>query len=230
MPSILKTKERRVLRYLNKYGFTNIRLTIYIMENSASLEQVVELEQHFIDSLKPNLNVDLVASSSGYHEPMSQEMRELLRKQRGMPIFVYDANDFTLLYIFASKTFMYNTINIHHKTLDDCLDFGKLYLDTFFFSLDRIEESNNTNLLTLEEIKTLVSRKREIYEVKHPASKAILAEFKDDSRLNREFSSLSSLAKELKGDRAVIREYLKGTKSGYYRGKWKFTYLKTKTE
>ena len=64
MPSILKTKERRVLRYLNKYGFTNIRLTIYIMENSASLEQVVELEQHFIDSLKPNLNVDLVASSS----------------------------------------------------------------------------------------------------------------------------------------------------------------------
>ena len=150
---------------------------------------------------------------------MSQEMRELLRKQRGMPIFVYDANDFTLLYIFASKTFMYNTINIHHKTLDDCLDFGKLYLDTFFFSLDRIEESNNTNLLTLDEIKTLVSRKREIYEVKHPASKAILAEFKDDSRLNREFSSLSSLAKELKGDRTVIREYLKGTKSGYYRGK-----------
>ena len=34
------------------------------MENSASLEQVVELEQHFIDSLNPNLNVDLVASSS----------------------------------------------------------------------------------------------------------------------------------------------------------------------
>nr|QBM09690.1 hypothetical protein [Dactylella sp.] len=185
MPSILKTKERRVLRYLNKYGFTNVKLTIYIMENSASLEQIVELEQHFIDSLNPNLNVDLVASSSGYHQPMSQEIREQLRKQRGTPIFVYNANDFTLLYIFASKTFMYNTINIHHKTLDDCLDLGKLYLDTFFFSLDKIEESNNTNLLSLDEIKTLVSKKREIYQVKHPASKVILAEFKDDSKLNR---------------------------------------------
>ena len=76
MPSILKTKARRVLRYLNKYGFSNIKLTIYIMEDKSRLEQVVELEQHFIDSLKPNLNVDLVASSSGYHEPMSQEMRE----------------------------------------------------------------------------------------------------------------------------------------------------------
>jgi hypothetical protein len=34
------------------------------------------------------------------------------------------------------------------------------------------------------------------------------------------------LAKHLKGDRQVIREYLKGSKSSYYRGKWKFTYQK----
>lgn len=64
MPSILKTKARRVLRYFNKYGFSNMKLTIYIMDEKSSLEQVVALEQHFIDSLKPNLNVDLVASSS----------------------------------------------------------------------------------------------------------------------------------------------------------------------
>ena len=74
------------------------------------------------------------------------------------------------------------------------------------------------NLLTLDEIKALVSKKRDIYQVKHPASKAILAEFKDDPSLNREFSSLNSLAKGLKGDRQVIREYLNGNKSGYYRG------------
>jgi hypothetical protein len=34
------------------------------------------------------------------------------------------------------------------------------------------------------------------------------------------------LAKHLKGDRKVIREYLNGSKSGYYRGKWKFTFQK----
>lgn len=62
----LETKARKVLCYLNKYGFSNIKLTIYILDASASLEQVVALEQYFIDSLKPNLNVDLVASSSGY--------------------------------------------------------------------------------------------------------------------------------------------------------------------
>jgi len=92
MPSILKTKARRVLRYLNKYGFGHIKLTIYIMNENSSLEQVVELEQHFIDSLNPNLNVDLVASGSGHHEPMSQEIHEKLRKLRGTP--VYDTNTF----------------------------------------------------------------------------------------------------------------------------------------
>ena len=54
MPSILKTKARKVLCYLNKYGFTNIELTIYILDITASLEQVVELEHNFIDTFKPN--------------------------------------------------------------------------------------------------------------------------------------------------------------------------------
>jgi hypothetical protein len=61
------------------------------MNEKATLEQVVELEQYFIDTLKPNLNVDLVASSSGYHDPMSAEARERLRKHRGggIPIYIY---------------------------------------------------------------------------------------------------------------------------------------------
>lgn len=219
MPSILKTKARRVLRYLNKHGFAKLNLTIYIMDFSVSLEQVIELEQYFIDSVKPNLNVDLVASSSGYHEAMSLEIREKLRKQRGCPVYLYQYSDFYLLYIFQSKQHMYNSINIHHKTLSDCLDSGNLYLDYFYLSLDVIEETVNINLLTLDEIIILVNDKRNVYKIKHPAAKAILAEFKDDSKKkNLEFDSINSLVKHLKGDRKVIREYLKGKKSGYYRG------------
>jgi len=120
---------------------------------------------------------------------------------------------------------MYNSISIHHKTLNNCLDSGSLYLNYFFFSLDLIEESSNTKLLTFDEIKALVKEKKDDYIISHPAAKAILAEFKDNSNLNKTFDSLGSLAKELKGDRGVIRQYLNGTKSGYYRGKWKFSYL-----
>lgn len=91
--------------------------------------------------------------------------------------------------------------------------------------MDLIEESTKTDLLNLDQIKSLVLTKRDLHIVKHPAAKAILAEFKDDSSKNKIFDSLNSLAKHLKGDRYVIREYLKGSKSSYYRGKWKFTYL-----
>lgn len=224
MPSILKTKARRVLRYLNKHGFRSMKLTIYIMDINSSLEDVVKLEQHFIDSLKPNLNVDLIASNSGYHEPMSQELREKLRKQRGITIYLYKSEDFTLLYTFESKQHLYDSIGIHHKTLNECLNSGTIYLDTFFFSLDLIEESTKTSNLTMDEIKTLVNDKRKLYIVKHPAAKVILAEFKDDPNKNLIFHSLNSLANHLKGNRQVIRNYLKGEKSGYYRGKWKFTY------
>lgn len=72
MPSILNTKARRVLIYLNKHGFDNINLTVYIMEIKSDLSQIIALEQYLIDTLKPNLNVDLVASSSGYHVLMGQ--------------------------------------------------------------------------------------------------------------------------------------------------------------
>ena len=77
----------------------------------------------------------------------------------------------------------------------------------------------------MDQIKSLVKDKRDIYNIKHPAAKAILAEFKDDSSKNLVFYSLNSLANHLKGDPQVIREYLKGNKSGNYRGKWKFTYI-----
>jgi hypothetical protein len=221
MPSILNTKARKVLRYLNKYGFNNIKLTIYIMEIDSSLDQVVALEQHFIDTLNPNLNVDLVASSSGYHEPMCQEIRDKLRKERGTTIYIYDHETLKLLHIFGSKEHMYSSINIHHRTLKDCLDLGTLYLDYFFLSLDLLETeyNNELTLCTEEEIKTLVENKRNLYKIKHPAAKAILAEYKDDASKNLKFDSLNNLAKHLKGDRQVIRDYLKGNKSGYYRGK-----------
>jgi hypothetical protein len=218
MPSILNTKARKVLRHLNKHGFNNIKLTIYIMDIKSSLEEIVSLEQHFIDTLKPSLNVDLVASSSGYHEPLTQEMRERLRKQKGTPIYVYEAESLTLLHVFDSKQYMYNKISIHHKSLQNCLDIGTIYLDYFFLSLDLLE-TENIKLLTLDEIKTLVDIKRELHKYKHPAAKAILAEYKDDVSKNLEFDSLNNLAKYLKGDRQVIREYLKGNKSSYYRGK-----------
>ena len=103
MPSILKTKARKFIRYLNKHGFSNLKLTIYVMDIKSNLDQVIALEQHFIDTLNPKLNVDLIAASSGYHEPMSQHIRDKLRKEKGTPIYIYDSETLNFLYMFGSK-------------------------------------------------------------------------------------------------------------------------------
>ena len=69
-----------MIRYFNKYGFSQVKLTLFILEEHFTWEQVIELEQYFIDSLSPNLNVDLVAGGyNGYHTPITLKSRKILR-------------------------------------------------------------------------------------------------------------------------------------------------------
>ena len=56
---------RKVLHYLKTYGFTTTTLTIHILSSSSTMASL-ELEQHLIDTLKPNLNVEKYGT--GFHE------------------------------------------------------------------------------------------------------------------------------------------------------------------
>lgn len=106
MPSILSRGDRRVLKYFNKYGFENVKLNLYILDSNYSWKQV--LEQYFIDSLSPNLNVDLMAGGyHGYHIPISQAAKEALRKRRGIPIYIFDNLTKSLIFISDSKQWLY---------------------------------------------------------------------------------------------------------------------------
>jgi hypothetical protein len=218
MPSILSRADRRVLRYFNKYGFENVRLILYILDANCSWEQVLELEQYYIDLLSPNLNVDLMAGGySGYHTPMSQAAKEALRKIRGIPIYVYDNLTKSLIFISDSKQWLYDNINIHHTTLDNCIISGKLYLNRFYLSLDVISELPYEAILTSEELLLLLETVKSQYKPNHPQSKTILAENMVNSELNNTFSSIGELAKHLKGDRSTIRRYISGRSKGLYR-------------
>lgn len=151
MPSILKVADRRVLRYFNKYGFANIRLTILIMDINATLEQVISLEQYYISNLHTSLNVDRFAQSTGYHTPMSEKMRIKLRLDRGKQIFIYKAFSMEFLYMFDSKQHLYNVLKLHHKTLSDCLLNGTFYKGTFAFAAEPATTLTHTPI-TLDEL------------------------------------------------------------------------------
>lgn len=91
MPSILSKADRRILRYFNKYGFKDVKLSLYILDDNAFIEDVLNLEKYYIDSLPKNsiLNIE-TTPRSGFHLPMSEEARIKLRKLRGQVFYVYD--------------------------------------------------------------------------------------------------------------------------------------------
>jgi len=225
LPSILNKADRKVLRYLKKYGFTDIKLILLILDSNSTWEQVLELEQYYIDTLSPKLNVDLVAGGyNGYHSPMSQEARDRLRKLKGIPLYLYDTITKSLIFISDSKQWL-NNIGIHHKTMKNCLMNGNLYLNRFYLSIDLISEFPFESILDTEELVSLINTVKSQYKPNQPKSKSILAENSLNPKLNCTFSSIHKLSKHLKGDRCTIRNYLLGRSKGLYRKQWKFTLI-----
>jgi hypothetical protein len=226
MPSILARSDRKVLRYFNKYGFSNVKLTLFIMEPSSSWKEVIELEQYFIDTLSPSLNVDLVAGGyNGYHAPMSQEARDLLRRLRGTPIYLYDTHTKSLIFISDSKQWLYTNIGIHHVSLNNCIANGSLYLNRFLLTLDFISEYPYEDIFTEDSLISLVNSVRVQYKPAQPASKSVIAENVIHPELTRIFSSIGEASRHLKGDKGTIRKYIDGKSNGLYRNQWKLTLL-----
>jgi hypothetical protein len=235
MPSIINNDNRRVYRYFRAYGYDTIDLTLFTMPVGTPVTQIVALEQYFIDVLKPDLNVDLVAGGmNGTHEPMSQDMRKKLRLERGTGFHVYDHLVNALVFTFDSKQQAYDDINIHHNTLNDCLNSvveGKsprLYLNRFVFSYDKLPIYTKEAMLSITELISLVNELRDAYKPIQPAAKPLKAENVLHPHLSKTFSGLGEFARHVKGDRQVIRGYINGTKpvNSLYRKQWKLTLLR----
>ena len=226
LPSILSKADRKVIRYFNKYGFSNVKLTLFILESNSTWEQVIKLEQFYIDSLSPTLNVDLVAGGyNGYHQPMSEEAQNRLQILRGTIIYIYDTTTKSLIFISDSKEWLYQNISIHHVSLHNCLVDGNLYLNRFLFSLDIISEFPYESLFSSNDLIKLIEVVRSEYKPNQPKSKKIYAENILSPELSGTFLSIGELSRHLKGDRSTIRNYILGRSKGLYRKQWKFTIL-----
>jgi len=160
--SILKSGTRAVLVHFLKNGFDGVVLKLYIMDPNSSIDQVLKMEQYFLDKYfnQPlNLNKDNIASGSGKHYPMSEKAKQRLRIQRGISFYVYDVTTASIVYFFESKTFAQLHMNIDHRTLNDCLNNGSLYLGQFILSLEIITEmqSYSESILSLIKFKKLIN-------------------------------------------------------------------------
>ena len=225
MPSILQSEERKVLQYFHKHTFSNVRLHIYVVNSSIDIIDLIELEQKFLDLLKPKLNVNLIAKGLKSHFPMSEQAKLNLRKTRGTSVYIYRVEQFTrdLLYRFYSKQELYNLLKMNHSTLTCLLQEGGLYLNLLFFSLDPLSEEDTDPMFTSVEFIDYIFKIRQSYKSTYQQKGTkIFAENIKNVKLSKHYASIHQLAKALKGDRTTIKKYIadKGTK--LYRGQWKF--------
>lgn len=210
MPSILKKGDRRVLRYFRKYGFKRVTLTLLIINSNSTSNMAVQLEQYCFDTLLPDLNVDLVANSSGHHEPMSKYWRDHFRKLRGTKVFIYDSTTAQLVFMSDSVQYIADHVGIHRSTILRYTTTAELYLNRFLISYDVITEMDNSQSMTLDSFRDILNNVRNDQDLAsaQPHSKSILAENLLYPEQTKKYSSLNSFVKEIKGDPATIRKYL----------------------
>jgi len=130
-----------------------IILHLLIMEPNSTSDMAVQLEQYCMDTLLPNLNVDPVASSTGYHEPMSQYWRDYLRKLRGSKVFIYDTETAQLVFVSDSIQYIADHVGIHRSTIVRYTTTAELYLNRFLISYDPITEMDNSESMTLDQFR-----------------------------------------------------------------------------
>lgn len=213
MPSIVNSEGRRVYRYFVKYGYDNLQLTLFILPPQSSVTSITELEQFFIDTLKPDLNVDLIAGGfTGFHNPMPQVMRDKLRVERGHSLYIYDITLNSYIFRFNSKQHAYRELKMHSKTLDKCLLEKVMYLERFVFSHTPLSAYPLEAIMSLQELIQLFTEVRSGYVVQQPASKRFQADNLLDPNLSSTFDSINDFVRQHGGDRATIRKYLDGSK------------------
>ena len=123
--------------------------------------------------------------------------------------------------MFNSKTSLYNSIKVDHRTVDKILLDSKTntYLQRFTFSLTPMPDMSVDAILTLEDLQLLIQSVRQDITRNTDKMKPIYAENIKDPALSNTFVSLTAFANKVKGDRATIRSYLNGkSNKPYFRG------------
>lgn len=125
-----------------------------------------------------------------------------------------------VLYVFSSKTSLYNDFNLHHKTLDNLIEKldVKLY-DYFSFSTLILEGSDLDNLLSLDELIELKDR----VNPKKPQRSQLLILKDCVQNTEQKFYSLRQVAsyiKEIEGvcDLGTLRSHMKN--NTLYKKRW----------
>lgn len=212
---------RKGVQFLADYGFENIQLTLIYLDNQKfTMRDIKILEAYYINVLNSSLN----SQKSVYlpEEPIESVLPfiKVSNRDTAVPIFLYGPDLSRVIYIFSSKTSLYNDFGIHHVTIDRILDNLQLKLfDYFTFTSKILEGSDLDNLLSLNELIKL----KDSLNPKKPSrsNPVILIDRVQD--IEKNFYSLRQAAfyiEDIEGvcDLGTLRKHMK--KNILYKNRW----------
>ena len=213
---------RRGVQFLADYGFKDIELTIvYFDYHKTTARDIKIIEAYFINELNSSLNTQ----KSVYLPPEPLEsvlpFINISNRDSSVPIFIYGPDSKRVLYVFNSKTSLYNEFQIHWNTVEKYLDNleNKLY-DYFTFSTQILEGSDLDNLLSLNELLEVKTERDP--NIPRRGQKVKLIDLSNNTEC--EFYSLSKAGKFIEErvgtcDVATLRNSMKN--NTIYKKRWK---------
>ena len=87
------------------------------------------------------------------------------------PLYIYDTLTTSLIFISESKQWLYDSIGIHHLTLNKSILNRSFYLNRFILSLNAIDEYSEDNNLASKEFIDLIQLMKFEYVPLQPTSK-----------------------------------------------------------
>lgn len=217
---------RRGVKFLSDYGFENIQLTIIYLDNQKfTIRDIKILEAYYINELNSSLNSQKYVYLP--EEPLEGVLSfiKISNRDTAVPIFVYGPDLSRVLYIFSSKTSLYNEFGIHHVTIDRILNNLKFkHYDYFTFSTKILEGSDLDNLLSLNE---LIKLKDSVNPKKPNRINPIILKDRVHN-IEKSFYSLRQAAfyiENIEGvcDLGTLRKYMK--KNTLYKNRWEIIKL-----
>lgn len=210
------------VQFLADYGFENIQLTIIYLDNQKyTMRDIKILEAYYINVLNSNLNSQKYVYLP--EEPLESVLPfiKISNRDTAVPIFLYGSGLSRVIYVFSSKTSLYNDFGIHRVTIDRILDKNVKLYDYFTFTTKIIEGSDLDNLLSLNE---LIELKDSINPKIPSRSNPII--LKDRAQnIVKNFYSLRQAAFYIEdmegalwGDIGTLRKHMK--KNTLYKNRW----------
>ena len=199
------------------------------MEPGLTIDEVRDLEQYFITTLRPNLNEHEVVVRNGMAPKSSR------------PLFIYDTKTGCLVFKSNSILYLLNNLTLTGTTIRNCADSGNLFLNRFIFTYEPLDEGYTEDLISIKELDQLFIKERPSYRAQFPRAsssrvqfsenqpnrKLILAENLKEPHLTKEYPSAIKAAAALSCSPNTILNYLKDSYSGkLYLNKWKFREIK----